>query len=227
VVTAVPGAALSIELLRDHLDTETVGRHIYLFGQVVSTNATLRRLAAAGAEEGTVVLAEEQTGGRGRGESAWFSPPGVNVYASVLLRPALAPRQVPTFALIASLALCEAAWREGATAAIKWPNDVLLGGRKVAGSLVEYATRGDRVEHVILGVGANLNVDRRTLDAGLGARAPGAVALGEVTGREVDRNVFAATFLNRLEAWYRAWQARGTEAVLAAWRERHAPGACV
>lgn len=224
---AWPGEAgardqLSIELLRHHLTTETIGRHIYLFGGVDSTNAVLRRLAEAGADEGTVVLAEEQTAGRGRAGVSWFSPPGVNFYGSVLLRPALAPHEVPVFAFTGSLALSDAVAVAGALAAIKWPNDVLIGGRKVAGSRVEYATLGARVSWVVLGVGANLNVTRAALREALGADAEAAVALHEAAGHEIDRNVFAATFLNCLEKWRAVYREQGPDAVLAAWRDRDA-----
>ena len=180
-----PGACdhLAIDLIRRKLDTSVVGRHVYLFESVTSTNDALRHFARAGAEEGTVVLAEQQTAGRRHGNLPWFSPPGVNLYASVLFRPALGARDVPLFALIASLALADAARAEGAPAATRWPNDVVVDGRKLGGALVEYATVGDRVTHVILGVGVNLNVDEADLRAALAEEAGGATTLTRVLGR--------------------------------------------
>lgn len=218
--TPRPSDCLCIELIRRHLATETVAYQMYLYQEVTSTNAVLRRLAEAGTREGTVVLAEAQTAGRGRLGKSWFSPPGVNLYVSVLFRPPIPPAEVPVFSLIASLALTDAIWAEGAPATITWPNDVLIEGRKVGGTLATYATGGDLVEYVILGAGVNLNVDEATLAAGLGPGAPGATSLRAVAGRPIDRNAFTAAFLNFLEKWWGICRKSGPDAVLAAWRER-------
>lgn len=214
--------ALSIDLLRHRLVTDRVGFQTYLFGEVGSTNAVLRRLAEIGAADGTVVLAETQTAGRGRLGKPWFSPPGVNLYTSVLLRPSIAPPAVPVFSMIGSLAVGDAVSAEGAPAAMKWPNDVVVDGRKVAGTLVMFASGGDRVDYVIVGVGVNVNVDRAMLVTGLGPAASGAASLAEVLHRPVDRNALGAGFLNALEAWDDEYRARGPEPILAAWRERDA-----
>ena len=151
--------ALSIAGIRRRLRASIVGRQLYLCGKVESTNATLSRLARSGAPEGTVVLAEAQTAGRGRLGQPWFSPPDVNLYASVLFRGPLALKEAPLFSLIGGLALAERCGRRVRAPAIKWPNDVLVDGRKVGGSLIECVARGDEVEYLIVGVGANLNVD--------------------------------------------------------------------
>ena len=127
--------SLCIDLIRRELTAETVGFEIQLFREVVSTNDALRTLAEAGAREGTVVLAESQRGGRGRLGKAWFSPEGVNLYASVLFRPKISPRAVPVFCCIASLALADAIAAAGVPAGVRWPNDVLVGDGKVAGTL--------------------------------------------------------------------------------------------
>jgi BirA family biotin operon repressor/biotin-[acetyl-CoA-carboxylase] ligase len=213
---------LSIPEVRRHLDTQMVGQHIYLFGTVDSTNDVMRRLALRGSGEGTVVLAEEQTAGRGRPGVRWYSPAGLNLYASVLFRPALSPRDVALFAPIASLALTEAISLEGAAADIKWPNDVVVGRRKVGGALIEYATQGERVSHVIVGIGVNLNVGRGELENALGRDADDATSVSEVSGRDVDRNGFAARFLNLLEKWHGLFVAHGPGTVLAAWQARDA-----
>jgi len=213
---------LSIEQIRRNLFTEVVGRHMYLFDAVPSTNAALRQLALAGADEGTVVLAEAQSAGRGRMGHAWFSPPGLNLYVSVLLRPAVTLADVPVFSLIASLALSEAVWAMGLPAKIKWPNDVLVDGRKVAGCLVDVAASGEDVSHVILGVGINLNVATTELCAALGAAGTPAGSMSELAGHAIDRNVFTALFLNFLERALTMYRSDGPRAVLAAWRSRDA-----
>jgi BirA family biotin operon repressor/biotin-[acetyl-CoA-carboxylase] ligase len=213
---------LSLERLRRHLTTEVVGHHLYIFNSVDSTNRTLARLADRGATEGTVVLAEAQTAGRGRHGSEWFSPEGANLYVSVLFHPRIAPRELPRFGPIASLALAEAVWLEGAPARIKWPNDVVVRGRKLGGVLVQAPVISGRLAYVILGIGVNLNVQPAELTTALGGNAEGAVSLHEVLGREVDRNVFAAALLNRLEKWHHTFLTRGPDAVRAAWLARDA-----
>lgn len=211
---------LSVEGIRRGLQTSTVGRQLYLFGEVQSTNAALRNLAREGAVEGTAVLAESQRAGRGRLGREWFSPSGVNLYASVLFRPHFAPRQAPCFSFIASLAAADAVKELGPSPAIKWPNDLLVDRKKVAGSLVECATRGNEIECLILGIGVNVNVPLPVLRAALGPAGANATSLAAVLGREVDRNALAASYLTHLDAWARRHKADGPEPILAAWRER-------
>ncbi|MBI4591542.1 MAG: biotin--[acetyl-CoA-carboxylase] ligase [Candidatus Rokubacteria bacterium] len=212
--------SLSIELIRRQLSARTVGRQIYLFGEVSSTNAVLRQLAKAGAREGTLVLAESQTAGRGRQGKSWFSPYGVNFYASVLLRPAIGPKEAPVFSFVASLAVADAIRTFGLPAAIKWPNDILVERKKVGGVLAELAVSGDRLDYVILGVGVNLNVEHKALLAALGEAGHAAASLRDLAGRDIDRNAFTASFLNFLDEWLQVFRAQGAEALLRAWRDR-------
>lgn len=211
---------LSITEIRRRLTASTIGGHLYLLGEVESTNARLRSLASAGAHAGTVLLAEGQTAGRGRHGQAWFSPSGVNLYASVLLRPRAHPRELGVFSLLAALALADAIKEFGADPTIKWPNDVLIDGKKVGASLLECAVRGEEVDYVIVGVGANLNVDASELRAALGPGGGFATSLAAVTGQEIDRNAFAAAYLNHLDRWVYVWEMHGPEGILAAWRRR-------
>jgi BirA family transcriptional regulator, biotin operon repressor / biotin---[acetyl-CoA-carboxylase] ligase len=185
---------LSLDQLRRHLTTEVVGQHIYLFGSVDSTNAVLRGLAERGAGEGTVVFAEAQTAGRGRQGAPSSSPEGLNLYASVLFRPRIPAGDAALFTRIASLALSEAIEAEGVAATMKGPNDVVVDGRTVGSTLIEYATVGAFVSHVILGIGVNLGV----------------------LHREVDCNAFVARLLNLLEKWNGIFIDQGRETVLAA-----------
>ena len=211
---------LSIEAIRRQLQSRLVGQHLYLFGEVESTNTVLRHLARSGAGEGTVVLAEGQRRGRGRAGQEWFSPSGVNLYASVLFRDRLTPGEAPVFAFIAGLAVADAVKELGCSPAIKWPNDVLVDGKKVAGTLVECATRGDAVDFLVLGVGVNLNVDLASLRAALGEAGADASSLSAIIGHEVDRSAFAASYLGHLDSWADRYRSEGAAPVLAAWRER-------
>lgn len=213
------GVKLDIDIIRKHLDPGT-RCDIRLVDTVTSTNATLRDLAKAGAPEGTVVIADAQTAGHGRFAKPWFSPPGVNIYASVLYRPVITPRDVGGFSFVASLAVADAILREGLRSTIKWPNDVLVGGKKVAGTLVEFATQDERVEYVSLGLGVNVNVTRTALRGALGSSGLAADSLSEAAGRTIDRNVLLAMILNHLNHWVRTYEARGPDPILDAWRDR-------
>ena len=219
-VSELSAGMLALDRIQWHLTTVKLGRDLRLFGTVSSTNEVLRALAKDGAADGTVVIADEQTAGHGRHGKPWFSPPGVNLYASVLFRPTIPPREVPGFSFIVSLALSDAIQAEGLEPAIKWPNDVLVGKKKVAGSLAECATSGTRVDYVILGVGVNLNVTAVALWGALGEAAQAAGSLAAAARRKIDRSAFAATFLNALERWAGIFAEKGPAPVLAAWRDR-------
>jgi len=216
----VASERLSIERIRQNLTGQIIGRQLYLFGEVLSTNSVLARLAEGGAREGTVVLAEGQTAGRGRLGKVWFSPAGVNLYASILFRPSLPPSEVTVFSLIASLALFDAIQEEGVTPAIKWPNDLLVSRKKVAGVLAEARSSDEQVRRLILGVGVNLNIEGQALVAALGNAGLAATSLREVAGREIDRSVFTGRFLTLLDEWFQIYCAKGAQAVLQAWRDR-------
>jgi len=212
---------LDIDVIRKHLATGEPGFEIRLFDTVTSTNATLWELAKAGARQGTVVIADEQTAGHGRRGKPWFSPPGVNLYVSVLCRPRIPPRDVRGFSFVTSVALADAITAEGLEdCTIRWPNDVLVDGKKVAGAVVEFATSNNLVDYVILGVGVNLNVTRQALRQALGDSGSRASSLSEAAGREIDRNAFAASFLTFLAAWVVTYQKQGLARLLETWRDR-------
>jgi BirA family transcriptional regulator, biotin operon repressor / biotin---[acetyl-CoA-carboxylase] ligase len=213
------GVKLDVAVIKKHLDSRAE-RDIRLVDTVASTNATLRELAKAGAPEGTVVIADAQTAGHGRFAKPWFSPPGVNVYASVLYRPAMAPREVGGFSFVASLAVSDAILTEGLRSTIKWPNDVLVGGKKVAGTLVEFAAQDGLVEYVILGLGVNVNVSRTALRSALGTSGFAADSLSEVVGHDLDRNVLTGMILDALDRWVKTYRTGGLDPVLNAWRDR-------
>jgi BirA family biotin operon repressor/biotin-[acetyl-CoA-carboxylase] ligase len=130
------------------------------------------------------------------------------------------PSEVPIFSFIASLALTEAIWALGVPAGVKWPNDVMIAGRKVAGTRLDVGLAGDRVTYVVVGVGVNVNVLHAQLEAGLGAAAADATSLREAVGRPVERNTLAASFLNHLEKWLGLYRSSGPETIVSAWQKR-------
>jgi BirA family transcriptional regulator, biotin operon repressor / biotin---[acetyl-CoA-carboxylase] ligase len=190
-------------------------RDVHYLDETDSTQRVARDLARAGAPEGTTVIAERQTAGRGRLGRQWHSPAGLNLYCSIVLRPPLPPVAVPRVALVAGAAVAAAvAETTGRAPAIKWPNDVLVDGRKVAGILTEMDAEVERVHHVICGIGVNLNAPRRAFPRELRDKAG---SLLTVTGQRVDRAAFAARLLAALEARYGRFLTAGFEAVRAEW----------
>ena len=213
-LVGAPDRLLPAEIAR-HLATAWVGRRIVAFETTDSTNVQAARLARAGAPAGTLVVAERQTHGRGRLGRRWISPPRVNLYASVVLRPALAPVDAPQLGLAAAVAVARAlAPLAPGRVAIKWPNDCLLDGRKVAGILTEMDAELDRVRWVVLGIGVNLNAAARALPPAL-RRTATSVAIA--TGRRVDRAAFAAALCDAFEAVYDRLAREGFAALLPEW----------
>lgn len=178
------------------LTTRQLGQNLDCHFQVDSTNLRAKQLARQGAPHGTLVLTERQTGGRGRMQRSWSSPPG-GIYLSLVLRPELPPQQAFRVTMIAAVALREAIAALGADAAIKWPNDVLVGGRKVCGMLSELDGSMERVEWLVVGIGINANVEPEELP---GDALCHATTLKGELGHPVERIALVNGFLCRLEA---------------------------
>lgn len=141
------------------LDTEVLGRkEILHFEETDSTNARARELADQGAPEGTLVVAERQTQGRGRKGRIWFSPPGAGIYASLILRPSIPPHEATRITFVTAVAAAEALLHlTDLNVRIKWPNDILVNGKKVAGILTEISTERGAVDYAVVGLGMNVN----------------------------------------------------------------------
>jgi len=180
------------------------------FGEIDSTSDEARRRAAAGAAEGLVIWADRQSAGRGRQGRAWQSPRG-NLYCSLLLRPGKPPGEVAQLSFAAALAVCDALPGPGAPRC-KWPNDVLIDGRKVAGILLESEAAGDNVAALIIGFGINLKshpegtATPATSLAAVGVRTTPGTVLGDLCRR----------FL----PWYETWRERGFAPLREAWLGR-------
>jgi BirA family transcriptional regulator, biotin operon repressor / biotin---[acetyl-CoA-carboxylase] ligase len=190
----------------DRLDATELGPHltgawrrIEWHQEIDSTQRRARELGQEGAAEGTVVIAEAQTAGRGRLGRTWHSPPGRNVYASILLRPDITPTVVPQLALVVGLGVAGAIETLGLAPKLKWPNDVLLDGRKTVGILTEMEAELDRVRLVIVGIGVNVNLDRGDLPPYLRDTA---TSLKITAGRPIDRVGYMAELLTSVERAY-------------------------
>ncbi|MDF1579371.1 MAG: biotin--[acetyl-CoA-carboxylase] ligase [Desulfuromonadales bacterium] len=211
-----PDLFVADELAAD-LGNTRIGRQLVCFEDTDSTNVQARRLAEDGCADGTVVIADRQTAGRGRLGRGWVSPAGVNFYGSIVLRPPIPAVEASQLTFLSAVATREAIAACGALLpTMKWPNDILLLGRKVAGLLNELDAETERVNFVILGIGVNLNMTADQFPADL--RYPATSVLLE-TGTPVLRLTFARRLLQRLDHWYQHYLQDGFEPVLRAWEE--------
>lgn len=204
--------------VRDQLTSSRVGRRLEFLKLTASTNADAFRLAEDGAIEGTTVLADSQTGGKGRRGRAWTSPAGVNLYCSVVLRPAIMPYEAPQLTFLSAVAVARAIELiTNLAPEIKWPNDLLVSGKKVAGLLNEMSAETDGINFVILGIGVNLNM---TADQFPGDLRHPATSLLLESGTRVDRSHFTSTMLNELDRLYADFLAHGFGPVREEWERR-------
>ena len=201
--------------LRLDLGTRIIGRDIHAYDLVISTNDVICELSDRGAEEGTVVFAEEQTSGRGRLGRSWWSPRGKGIWMSVLLRPPLRKGAVPMTTILGALAAADAIRSvTGLDALIRWPNDVVLEDRKVGGVLVEART-GPRGRELVLGIGIDVATRAGEFPPDL---APLATSLAEATGEDIDRTELARSLLRELDRWYQVELDGDIDAVNRRWR---------
>ncbi|WP_298273285.1 biotin--[acetyl-CoA-carboxylase] ligase [Geobacter sp.] len=200
------------------LRVERIGSHLVCLRETESTNAVAFRLADEGAAEGTVVIADSQSRGKGRLGRTWESPNGVNLYGSVILRPAIPPHHASQLTFLSAVAVAEAIELTTAlTPAIKWPNDVLVNGFKVAGTLNEMSAETERVDFIILGIGVNINMRREQFPADL--RYP-ASSLAIESGHEIQRVRFIRSFLEALDRLYTGYLSSGYGPLREAWLSR-------
>jgi BirA family transcriptional regulator, biotin operon repressor / biotin---[acetyl-CoA-carboxylase] ligase len=187
---------LTAASIRAGLGTAFVGQEVHVWPEIGSTNDEARRLARAGAPEGTLVIAEHQTAGRGRLERRWEAPPGSSLLLSLILRPALAPAQVQRLTMVCGMAVVEAVEAtSGLVVGLKWPNDVVAGAAKLGGILAEMELQGEAVAHAVLGVGLNVNV--RASD--LPQDTLPASSLSEILGEPVPRLPLLQALLRAVE----------------------------
>ncbi len=197
------------------LSTSIIGKQIYHFDRVTSTNERLKELADQGKPEGTVVIAEQQTAGKGRLGRSWFSPPGAGIWCSVLLRPDILPPDASKLTLLGAVAVAEGIELQcNVRLGIKWPNDLLFSGKKVCGLLTEMRAELDSVEYVVLGFG--INIKPVAFPEEVKDRA---ISLEEVTGAEVKRVQLVATILQALEDNYLLFLKQGFRPVRSKWED--------
>jgi BirA family biotin operon repressor/biotin-[acetyl-CoA-carboxylase] ligase len=199
------------EELRAWLPAGGFGQELYAFAALDSTNTTAAELAQDGTPEGTLVVADYQRRGRGRGGSRWETPPGTAVAMTLVLRPAIG--HPLRWTGLGALAVTDGLEQEGLAARIKWPNDVLLGGRKVAGILAEAAWDGDRLRYLVLGIGVNVSAGSVPHE---GLAFP-ATHVEEYARRAISRPRLISSIVRSLARWYAGL---GSWEFLQTWEDR-------
>jgi BirA family biotin operon repressor/biotin-[acetyl-CoA-carboxylase] ligase len=202
--------------VREGLDTILFGRKdIAHFEETDSTNARAKDLAARGAPEGSLVISETQGRGKGRRGRTWFSPPREGIYASLILRPAISPGKAPQITLLTAVAVAEVLLSLARLEVhIKWPNDIMVGGKKIAGILTEIAMEMDAVNYMVIGLGLNVNVALFPDDI----REKATSVLLE-RGEPFSRVRLLREYLGRFEKYYEMFKTAGFEPILARWKE--------
>ena len=214
-LSAEPDVLNETEVLNG-LRTKTIGRSIAAFREIDSTNEEAKRRAQQGAPHGSVFVAERQLGGKGRLGRVWVSPPKTGLWFTILLRPEEAPSQVAGITLLTGLAVCRAI--HGATgcgAMIKWPNDIVIGGRKVCGILTEMSAEIDRVHYAVVGIG--INVNNEDFPPELSVKA---TSLRMETGKPVSRVHLLQRILEEFESPYDAYIEKGGPFFLEDYKKR-------
>lgn len=207
-----PDRLFAFEVKRD-LDTEFIGSKIYYFKSASSTMDVAMQLGAEGAGEGTLVLAESQAKGRGRLGRGWFSPIYKGIYLSLILRPKILPAEAPMLTLLAAASVAEAIKQAtGLDARIKWPNDILIAHKKAGGILTELVGALDEISFVAIGIGLNVNNDKKTL-------VSGATSLKEHKKENINRISLLQEILRRIEANYLLLQKKGARPIAEKWRD--------
>lgn len=201
------------------LTTRELGRTLHHYDELESTNAKAFELAHEGGFHGEVIVTEHQTAGKGRRGRSWSSPAGKSLAMSVIIRPEIAPARAPELTLVAAVALVETLIDSGVAAEIKWPNDIQIAGKKVAGILTELSADVERVHFVVLGIGVNLNSEAKDFPSEL---AELATSVAQNRKSPVHRALFTAALLGKLEGWLETWTEEGFAPVREAWK-KHAP----
>ncbi|OPY87865.1 MAG: Bifunctional ligase/repressor BirA [Syntrophaceae bacterium PtaU1.Bin231] len=207
---------LTEQALKDRLGGIPGGWNARFFPALASTNETAFQLGREGAPDRTAVFADSQSRGRGRMKRVWQSPPARNLYVSLLLRPPLAAEELSSFPLVAGVAAARALLPHAGKGSVrlKWPNDVLLRGRKAAGILAEMRTRKKRVDFVVVGIGINVNMETADFDPAIRDKA---TSVREVTGWRLSRLELAVDLLRAFEGCYERFLREGFRSLREEW----------
>jgi BirA family biotin operon repressor/biotin-[acetyl-CoA-carboxylase] ligase len=199
------------------LRTEIIGKEIKYFKETESTNIIAREIAAT-VDEGTVVIAESQTAGRGRLGRKWISPEG-GIWLSIILKPKIQPIHAPRITLLAGVSVARTIRCFGPPAKIKWPNDILINGKKVCGILTEIMAEADLIDYLIVGVGIDANVDTESFPEDI---RDSSTSLKKEIGDRINRVDFVRKLLEEFDGLYLEFQKEGFKSILEDWRNKSA-----
>lgn len=206
---------LRIEQIMAQLETDFIGREIHYFEKVSSTNTVAKQQAQKGAKEGTTIIAETQTKGKGRLNRPWASPEG-GVWLSIIMRPEMKAEEALKITLVTAVAVANALRKMfGLKVEIKWPNDVLVNGKKVCGILAEASSKGKTVDSVVVGIGINAGFSLDVLPKELQATA---TTLREVLKSDVDVEKLVCVLLKEFEDRYKMLKTKNFKTLLNEWR---------
>lgn len=195
--------------------TEQLGHHLFFHDSLPSTQKEAHHLAEDCAEDGTLVVADEQTNGRGRLGRGWHSPSGTGIWMSLILRPDMPLRHTPQLTLLTSVAVVRAIRKEtGIECGIKWPNDILYDGKKLVGILTELQAEAAHVKAIIIGMGLNVNTVPNDFPEELRSVA---TSIKSITGQDQDRAVLIQTILKEFETLYRTYLDEGFPMIKLLW----------
>ena len=205
---------LNPDTIKEGLNTKIMGRDVRCFWEIDSTQTMAQELAAQGVEEGTVVLAEKQNEGKGQMGRSWFSPSGKGIWISIILYPFISPSLAGRISLASALSVTEAI-REvtGLPALIKWPNDILIDGKKVGGILIEMTAGSNLIKSAVIGIGINVNQD--AFPEWLGEKV---LSLKQRRGEEIPRLPLLQEILSKLDSYYLALKTGNFEMIAYRWR---------
>lgn len=206
---------LQTDLIIQSLHTQYIGKEVIFFDTTDSTNIQASMLGEKGAENGTLVLADTQTKGKGRLQRAWFSPNYSNLYFSILLRPPIPPKLSGWISLACGVALAKVIRSHtGLSARIKWPNDILVNGKKLGGILIESHVQGDAIKHLILGIGINVNTSRFPKEI-----SNLATSLKKELGHSIQREPLLVALLKGLEDQLESFYQIGSKELSNEWKQ--------
>lgn len=203
------------ELITHGLQTRLLGQTVISYEDVPSTNNEAKVIAAKGADEGTVVVSEAQSTGKGRLDRGFFCPAG-GLWFSVILRPDFLPQEAPKCTLLAAVAVVKAMRDLGLEAGIKWPNDIFCQGRKLTGILTEMSAEMDKINYLVIGIGINANIPQESFPEDIRDKAG---SLSGQLGHSIDRVAFLQSILVYLEELYIEVLQHGFSGVLDQWRQ--------
>ena len=194
--------------MKENINTEVIGQNLKFFEQVDSTNLYAKRIAEGGFLDGTVIMADEQLNGRGRMGRTWVSPKGKGIWMTIMLKPKINPADASKVTLLAACAVCKAIEEiSGLYTKIKWPNDIVLNGKKLCGILTEMSAEIDEINYLIIGIGVNVNIDLEDFPKELQAIA---TSIKIEKGDGIIRKELAAAIINNFERYYKGFIKTGS-----------------